>query len=441
VLPFFSAWIGQPYNFPITFENILIIFGFIIFVSAASGIYPAISISSFNPITSLKGNFSQSQRGSMIRKSLIIFQFTITIALIASMLIITKQMNFIKNKSLGFNGSGVIEIGFNGNEKVIQRYTLLRNEWLDNAYILNVTKHGANVVGGLGNGWTTTRNLKGEEVSSSIYRLFVDADYFTTYSIKLASGRFFSKKIPTDSSKAVLVNEAAVRSFGWQKAEYALGKPFGNGNDTKYVIGVVKDFNFESLHKPVDPLLISYAFGGITNSISLKVDRRHLTEAIGYIIKTWRKVAPDVPLQYSFIDDKIAEQYGGEQKMERIFYAFACLSLIIACFGLVGLSTFVVESKVKEIGIRKVLGASVIGIVFLLSRDFVRLVVLSILIAVPLAWYFTNKWLQNFAYKVTIDWQIFFASGLIAVVIALITVSFQSIKAATTNPVNGLRTE
>ena len=441
ILPAFSAWIEQSYNFPFTPQNILIIFGFIILMAVVAGIYPSAILSSFNPAVSLKGNFLQSRRGNIIRKSLVVFQFTITIGLIASILIISRQMSFIKNKSLGFNGNAVLEANFNGDESVIQRYASLRNELLKSPYVRDVTKHDANIVGGLGNGWTTTKNLKGEEVSTSIYRLSVDADYFDTYEMKLAAGRFFSKDIPTDTSRAVLVNESAVKTFGWQDPENALGKPFGKGNDIRYVIGVVKDFNFESLHKNVEALLIGYARSGDGSSMSLKIDAAHMHEAIDHLTKTWKNTTPNVPMQYAFIDDRIAEQYGNEKKMEGIFYGFSGLSLLIACLGLFGLSTFVVQRKIKEIGIRKVLGASVPGIVGLLSEDFLKLVLLSVLIASPLSWYFMDRWLQNFAYHISIGWWAFVTAGIIAVLIALTTVSIQSIRAATANPVKSLRTE
>jgi putative ABC transport system permease protein len=439
VLPQFSTWIGEAYDFPLTAANILIILGFIIFISVIAGIYPASILSSFNPAVSLKGNFSQSKRGNMIRKTLVVFQFTITIALVASIFIITQQMNYIKNKSLGFNGNAVIQVDFNGDDNVNQQYAAIKNELFKSPYILNVTRHNQNIVGGLGNGWTTTENLKGEEISTSLYGMSVDADYFKTYDMKLAAGRFFSKDIPTDTTKAVLVNEAAVRTFGWQKPENAIGKPFGKGDDRKYVIGVVKDFNFESLHKPVEALMIY--FSRQPGSISLKVDASHIDEAIAQLKLTWKTLASTVPLQYNFVDDEIAKQYGSELKMEGIFYAFSGLSLLIACLGLFGLSTFVVERKIKEIGIRKVLGANISGIVGLLSKDFLKLVLISILIATPVAWYFMNNWLQDFAYRIQINWWVFVVAGIIAVFIALVTVSIQSIKAAIANPVKSLRTE
>jgi len=201
----------------------------------------------------------------------------------------------------------------------------------------------------------------------------------------------------------------------------------------------VKDFNFESLHKPVEALRIGYARRG--SRISLKVDATHIGEAITQLKTTWRDLASAVPLEYNFIEDEIAKQYGNEQKMEGIFYGFAGLSLVIACLGLFGLSTFVVERKTKEIGIRKVLGANVAGIVGLLSKDFLKLVLISILSATPLAWYFMNNWLRDFAYRIHIGWWVFIAAGVIAILIALVTVSIQSIKAAIVNPVKSLRTE
>ncbi|HEV8507485.1 MAG TPA: ABC transporter permease [Chitinophagaceae bacterium] len=439
ILPQFSTWIGQTYYFPLNTVNILLLLGFVIFISTVAGIYPSGILSSFNPAVSLKGNFSQSRKGNMIRKTLVVFQFTITIALVASILIITQQMNFIKNRSLGFNGNAVIQVEFNGDENVLRQYSSIRNELLKSPYILNVSKHGSNVVGGLGNGWTTTVNLKGEEISTSLYGMSVDADYFKTYDMKLAAGRFFSKDIPTDTTKALLVNEAAVKTFGWQNPENAIGKPFGKGDETQYVVGVVKDFNFESLHKPVEALRIGYATRG--SRISLKVDAAHINQAIAQLKTTWKDLASAVPLQYNFIEDEIAKQYGNEQKMEGIFYGFAALSLVIACLGLFGLSTFVVQRKTKEIGIRKVLGANIPGIVGLLSKDFLKLVLISMVIATPLAWYFMNNWLQDFAYRIHVHWWVFVAAGIIAIFIALITVSIQSIKAAIVNPVKSLRTE
>ncbi len=439
ILPVFSAWIGSIYNFDFTLTNILFVIGFVIIISSIAGIYPSAILSSFNPVTTLKGSFTQSRKGNIIRKTLVVFQFSITIALIAAIFIINRQMNFIKNKSLGFNGNAVVEIQFQGDPSVTKQYASLRNELLTSPHILNVSGHDGNVVGGLGNGWTTTENLKGDEISTSLYGMAVDTSYFNTYNLSLAAGRFFSKDIPTDTTAAVLVNEAAVRTFGWQKPENAIGKKFGKGKDAQYVIGVLKDFNFENLHKPVEALKINYSTQGST--LSLKIDPANTDLAINHLKKVWKKMVPDVPLQYAFVDENINKQYGNEQKMQGIFYAFAALSLLIACLGLFGLSIFIVERKIKEIGIRKVLGASVSSIVSLLSKDFAKLVVISVIIATPFCWYFMNGWLQDFAYRITIAWWVFALAGVIALAIALLTISFRAIKAAVANPVKSLRNE
>jgi len=439
ILPAFSAWIGQSYRFDFSLLNMFILFGFVLFISAIAGIYPSAILSSFNPATALKGSFSQSAKGNLIRKSLVVFQFTITIALVASILIISRQMNYIKNKSLGYDSHAVIEVNFYGEDVVRNHYSAIRNQLLSSPYILNTSKHDGNVVGGIGNGWTTTENLKGDDISTSLYSMFIDTTYADTYNMKLAAGRFFSPQIPTDTTKSVMVNEAAVRTFGWKTAENAIGKRFGKGDDARYVIGVVKDFNFESLHKPVDALLIRYTKVG--SSLSLKIDGRHIDEAINHLKKTWQSMVPDVPLVYSFVDESIGRQYGNEQKMQGIFYGFAILSLLIACLGLFGLSIFVVERKIKEIAIRKVLGASIPGIVGLLSKDFLKLVIIAAIIATPLAFYFMHQWLQDFAYRVNIGWWVFAASGIVALLIALVTISVKAIKAAMGNPVKSLRTE
>ena len=439
ILPAFSNWIGQPYSFSFSGINILLLFALIFFISLIAGIYPAAIVSSFHPISTLKGNFSQSRTGNFIRKTLVVFQFTMSIALIAAILVINQQMRYIKGKSLGYDENAILEIKFNGQSPVIKQYNVIRTQFLKNPHILDVSKHTQNVVGGLGNGWTTTESLTGAEISTSLYHLDVDTSYFGTYSMKLAAGRFFSKSIPTDTTRSVLVNEAAVRTFGWQNPATAIGKRFGKGDNSKYVIGVVKDFNFESLHKPVEALLIGYALSG--NRLSVKINMAHADEVIQFVGKTWKSIVPNVPLQYAFVDESLATQYGNEKKMEGIFYVFSGLSLLIACMGLFGLSIFVVERKVKEIGIRKVLGGSVSGIVALLSKDFLMLVVIAFILATPLAWIFMNNWLQDFAYRINISWWIFAVSGIIALLIALITVSFQAIKAALANPVKSLRSE
>ncbi len=439
VLPSFSAWIGQLYTFDLTLLNMVIIFVFIVGVSLISGIYPALSLSSYNPAAALKANFSMGAKGNLTRKSLVVFQFATGIALVASLIVIVLQMKFIQNKSLGYDGTAIIQVDGNYGREVTKNYDALRNELLNNAHITHVSKHSGNVVGGLGNGWTTTENLKGEEISTSLYQYEVDPDYVATYDMSIAAGRFFSRDFPSDTTKAVVVNETAVKTFGWDKPENAIGKRFGKGENAKYVVGVLKDFHFESLHKPVEAVMMHYArFAG---TISLKVDASHVDDAIEHLKMTWKTINPEVPLIYSFVDEDIKRQYGNEQKMQSLFYGFSALSLVIACIGLFGLTIFVVERKIKEISIRKVLGANSAGIVGLISKDFVKLVLIANVLAIPVAYYTMSKWLEDFSYRIEIEWWVFVAAGVMGLIIAFVTVSFQAIRAALTNPATGLRSE
>ncbi|HMG88577.1 MAG TPA: ABC transporter permease [Chryseolinea sp.] len=439
ILPSFSAWIAQPYTFDLTLLNVVIICAFILCVSLISGIYPALSLSSYNPAAALKSNFSMGVKGNLTRKSLVVFQFATGITLLASLIVIVLQMRFIQNKSLGYDGTAIVQVNGNYGSEVNTNYETLRNELLKNPNISHVSKHSGNVVGGLGNGWTTTENLKGEEISTSLYQFEVDPDYMATYDMAIAEGRFFSREFPSDTTKAVIVNETAVKTFGWGNNENAIGKRFGKGEHAKYVVGVLKDFHFESLHKPVEAVLMHYARSAGT--ISLKVDASDVDNAIEHLKATWKTINPEVPLMYTFVDEDIKSQYGNEQKMQSLFYAFSALSLVIACIGLFGLTIFVVERKIKEISIRKVLGANSAGIVSLISKDFVKLVLIANILAIPTAYYVMNKWLEDFSYRIEIEWWVFVAAGVMGLIIAFATVSFQAIRAALTNPATGLRSE
>lgn len=438
-LPAFSTLTEQPYSFDWSLSNGLLLLAFALLIGLLSGLYPALLLSSFRPAITLKGAFQRSPQGAWLRKGLVVFQFTATVALMAGILIIQRQMNFIQSKGLGYDAEAVIEVDYRGAGPVRNQYGVLRNELLNDPAVKNVARHGGNVVGGLGNGWTTTEDLTGKEISTSAYSMSVDPDYFETYGMELVAGRFFSKENAADTTKAVLVNEAAVRTFGWQQAENALGKRFGEGEEEKRVVGVVKDFHFESLHKPVEALIIHFTQGG--NYLSLRVDQGNAKEAIHHLETTWKRLLPDVPLDYAFVDGKVAEQYGNERVTETLFLLFSSLSLFIACLGLFGLVTFMAEQKVKEIGIRKVLGAGIVGIVGLLSKDFLRLILVALVIATPIAWYLMDNWLEDFAYRIDIPWWAFAAAGATAVAIAFLTISFQSIKAALADPVKSLRSE
>lgn len=437
-LPALSSWIGQPYSLPFNLITVLGLVGFVLVVSLLSGFYPAVVLSSFQPIAALRGRFSQQASGQLVRKTLVILQFAISTVLLIAILAVSQQMSYIKNMPIGYSADAVLTVDFDGDETVAQKYNVIRNELLSAPHVLSVTRHSGNTVGGLGNGWINTRNNEGKEVTTSIYRFNVDADYFETYGMEIVAGRAFERG-QEDSLKSVMVNEATVKNVGWPSAEDAIGKPFGGGGNIRYVIGVVKDFNFESLHKRVEPVLIGHVRGG--RSISLRLERSHIREGIEHLTAVWTKIVPDVPLQYSFIDETLQNQYATERKMESVFHIFAGLSFLIACMGLFGLSTFMIQQRIREIGIRKVLGAQVTGIVVLLNSSFSKLVLISSLLAMPLGWFAMNKWLETFAYHTTISWWTFALALAIPAAIAVITVSFHSIRAALVNPAKTLRSE
>lgn len=437
-LPALSTWMGLVYELAFTLNTVLILVGFIAILSLLSGFYPAIVLSSFQPITALRGRFSQNAAGQVARKTLVVLQFAISTVLLISILAVNQQMSFIRSMPIGYNADAVITVDFNGDQSVQQKYQAIRNELLGASHVLAVTRHSGTTVGGLGNGWINTRNNEGKEISTSIYRLGVDADYFETYGMELVAGRVFERGTE-DSTRSVIINEATVKNVGWPSAQDAIGKPFGSGDNVRYVIGVVKDFHFESLHKRVEPVLIGHVRGG--SSLSFRVERSHIREGIDHLTQVWTKIVPDVPLEYAFIDESLEKQYATEQKMGSIFYIFAGISFLIACMGLFGLSTFMIQQRIREIGIRKVLGAQVAGIVLLLTTNFSKLVLISTLVAIPLGWFAMNEWLQTFAYHTTISWWTYALAVAIPIFIAVATVSFHSIKAALINPATTLKSE
>lgn len=437
-LPVFSEWMGQAYHLPVDALHVGALVAFIVFITIISGLYPSLVLSSFQPIASLRGKFFGTERGQLFRRSLVILQFSISTILLICILTVNRQMQFISDKPLGYDAAGVITINFNGDQAVQQKYNVMRDALLAVPYIQETTLHSGSVVGGLGNSWTSTRDNEGKEIITSIYRQSVDPDYFKTYKMKIVAGRPFQRGT-SDSSKAVLVNEAAVKNLNWGTAENALGKPFGSGEDIRFVVGVVEDYHFENLHTSVQPLLIGYARTGA--AMSLRVETSKIDEALSHLEAVWKQFASDVPLQYAFVDESLEQQYRNEKKMESVFYVFASLSFFIACLGLFGLSTFMIRQRLREISIRKVLGASMSGLVVMLTNDFSKLVLISVVIASPIGYYFMNEWLSTFTYHTDVGAGVFIVALLVPLLIAISTVAMQAIRAALVNAAKILRSE
>jgi putative ABC transport system permease protein len=437
-LPIFSEWMGRPYWLPVDPIHGAALAAFVVIVTLLAGIYPSLVLSSFQPVEALRGRFFGSERGQAFRRSLVILQFSISTVLLICILTVKRQMDFINNKPLGYESAGVLTVNFNDDQAVQKNYDVISDHLLSMPYIERTTLHYGSVVGGLGNGWITTQDNQGKEIVTSIYRQSVDPDYFETFKMKFAAGRGFMRAT-SDSSKAVIVNEAAVRNLGWDNPELAIGKPFGKGEEVRYVIGVVEDFHFEDLHVSVQPLLIGYAQGG--NSLSLRIRTDHIDDAISHLKAVWSSVVPEVPLQYTFVEESLEHEYENEQKMESIFYLFSGLSFFIACLGLFGLSTFMIRQRLREISIRKVLGASIPGLLTLLTRNFSLLVLISTLIACPVGYLLMNEWLSTFTYRTDIGWVVFVVALTMPSLIAILTVSAQAMKAALVNPAGILRSE
>jgi putative ABC transport system permease protein len=411
-----------------------------IVVSLAAGIYPAFVLSSFKPIAILKGNLAGGNRSFGMRSVMVVFQFFISVSLIVGTIVVYQQMRYIQAKDLGYNKEQVLTIpnshALGKNERVF-RDLMVRDPRIVSATMsyykpAGPTNSNNSLVYVQGHDNTLLRGVG----------YHVDEEYIPTLGMQMATGRNFSKDMGTDSS-AMILNEAAVKALGFYLKD-AVGKNVVQENSDRganfpyHVIGVVKDFNFQSLHEQISPLIMTLEPEG---GIIFKVRTADLAGLLGTMKKQWDAFNTNEPFTYSFLDDLYNKTYAGEQKISTILTIFALLTIIVASLGLFGLVTYAAERRIKEIGVRKVLGASVTQITGMLSAHFIKLVLLACLIAFPVSWWGTNKWLQSFAYRMTMHWWIFALAGLVAMVIALITLSFQAIKAALMNPVNSLRSE
>jgi len=441
------------FNYFLNPLKLFLLFAFAVLIGVVAGLYPAFVLSSFDPIMVLKGRFKSNSRGVALRNGLVIFQFSISVILIICTILVNSQMQYVLGDQLGFKKDHIISVEqiWHLNNSISGIRVDKRQAFIDEvskiAGVGDITKcdglPGADESAG-GGTWLAVDN----NASRTDRIIHVDESYLKLLGLQIKEGRFFSKSYPTDSLGIVL-NEQAVEDFGLKNpvgARLISKEPYLNSTDGKEqnvftVVGVIKDFHFQSLHKKIAPLVIinSNKFGWGSAGVSVSAD--HFKTTLAAIQKTWSAFDPKHDFKVIFLDQNLAALYKSEQSQQKIFTIFSLLAIIIACIGLFGLATYSTLQRTKEIGIRKVLGADTKNIIFILSKDFLKLVMIASLIAFPIAWWAMHSWLQGFAYRVNISWWIFLLAGSIAALIAVFTISFQSIKAAIANPVKSLRAE
>ena len=444
VLPFFNELAGKEISIPFTnlfFWTILLVATTLL--GLLSGTYPAFFMSRFIPVKVLKGSGLSNVGGSKVRKSLVVFQFTVSILLIVATVVVYQQLNYIQSKELGYNKNQILVLedinNVNGQEQALKR-EILRLGQVQNATLSSFLPTPSARTGQT----FFKEGSRKQEDAINFENWRVDHDYITTLGLELVAGRDFDMAIPTDSS-AVIINEAALKTLD-VSAEDAIGLRVSsdlgaNEEDIVYqsIIGVVKNFHYDSMRRSIESLCLS--IGRFPGSMAIKIGTKDVATTVASIEGAWNKIAPGQPFNYYFMDDSFDRSYESEQRLGKIFSIFTALSILIACLGLFGLATFNAQKRTKEIGIRKVLGASVGQISYRLTTDFLKMVGWAILISLPIGWYAMNKWLEDFSYRIEVQWWMLLLAALLAITIAVLTVGYQSIKAAIVNPVKSLRTE
>lgn len=440
ILPSFNQFIRRELTFDVFNDFVLVsgLLGISLFVGFVSGSYPALILSAFEPAKAIKKAIDKKTKGLSFRTISSVLQFSISIVLIFATAVVYAQIHYMKNKDLGFDAEQVVAIPIKS-DSIKDRIETFKAEILQNPSVLSACASFGTPASGTGSGRTFIPEGYPEGESIHLETLFIDYGFIETFGLTLINGRNFSREFSTDIEHAFILNETAVKKLGWDNP---VGKRFSeedSGNEAK-IIGVVKDFHYESVLYEISPMVLTmrpYRF----NYISAKVRLENVPQALSFLETKWKEFAPEYPFEYFFIDEKFDTYYNFEQRQGQLFTYCSILAIFISCMGIFGLASFTAEKRAKEIGIRKVLGASVSGIVVLLSKEFVKWVLMANIIGWPVAYFVMKRWLQNFAYRVDIGLWMFALSTFLVLSIALLTVSYQSIKTALANPINSLRYE
>ncbi len=446
-LPQFNAFTGKAVSLHTLTKGYYLagLCGGAVALGLLSGFYPAVYLSRFKPVVVLKGAIGHGRTGLFFRQALVVFQFAVSLAMIFSTLVVYRQLQYMNKRDLGFRKEQVLSLHINDRAARL-KVPVIRQQLLKNPGVLGVAA-ASNPIGNnniAAAGFYFEEDGKMPDATREAQRFMVDHEFLTTMGVTLLQGRNFSPAMRSDSAGAVLVNETLVKRLGWQKP---LGKRVAYYIDNEgrtaeaKVIGVIKDFHIYSLQHQIEPLVLRLAPPAERDNLYIRIRPGHTQATLAYIRQTYRQFDPDPLYEASFLDQNFAKQYEAEERRGQVFLVFALFAIGIACLGLFGLAAFTAEQRTKEIGIRKVLGASVAGIVAMLSKNFIKLVVIAFGIAAPPAWYAMHQWLRNFAYKIDLEWWLIGLAGGLTLLVAFATVSYQSLKAALTNPVDSLRSE
>lgn len=441
ILPFFRQFTGLVLSFDLI-ENwniIVIVLSFALAIGVLAGSYPAFYLSSFAPLRVLKGKLTNGAKSGGLRKVLVVVQFTISVILIVSTMVVFQQLNYIQNKSLGYDKDQMMILGVS--DQIGNQYATFKNELLNIPGVKSVGGSSRVPSGQLLDSQGAQAEVNGEMAPTpvTIKVLSVDQDFIPTYQMEMVAGRNITSDYKRDSTSFIL-NEESVKIIGWKDANDAIGKPMTYDQRKGTVVGVVKNFHFESLQSEIVPIILVNRPNGM-RSLSIKIEGNNIKSAVNEIESVYANFSPGAPIRYNFLNDRFEILYTSETQRSQLFTIFSGLAIFLACLGLFGLASFTVAQRGKEISIRKVLGASVNQIVGILSKEFVLLVVISMVLAFPVAWYFMGDWLSGYAYRTELGWVPFVSAAFIAGAIALLTIGMQTFKAAVTNPSDRLRDE
>ena len=441
LLPIFNQLAGKAVATSVfnNFYHLLFFVAIALTIGLLAGIYPALVLSHFKSVAILKGRFSSSQRGVVLRKALVVAQFAISIVLIVGTLVVYVQLDYMQNQTLGFKKNRMLVIDFRGDNAIQEKVETFKQQLANHPGVESVSVSSSVPGRNNSHAYSEIENPTGDMQASNVNLFYVDHNFLKQYKMGVAAGRFFSEDFSTDTS-AMIVNEALVKSYGYSSAEDIIGQRFSQWGVEGEIIGVVKDYHFRSLQQEIGSMTIRME-STFARYFSINVETDDLSGTLASLEKEWQTLAPQRPFNYFFLDEAFDQQYRAEVRFGQLFIYFAGLAIFIACLGLLGLISYTIVQRTKEIGIRKVLGATESSIVRLLSKDFLVLVLISFVVATPVAWYALQQWLADFAYRTPMPWWVFVLAGSVATFIAMLTVSFQSIKAAISNPVDALRSE